>query len=503
VNIKTDDDDKLDEIVRNALCQPMPQSVEHQLRHRMENVRRHIAEEKSSTFPRPHFGWRYALPLGAAAALVVAVLSWLVAPRSSFAFAEVQAAIRKISTVAGTVHYPNAPQNDERGYLSADHKTMRAELPGGLVIVMSPNGQRLLLNTREKVAQLGPGTFPADDDTVRHILLELANVEQTAVRPLGVKETHGRSLVGFIVPSSQRPGIDLRSSIAKRMQTRVWVDPATHLPVMMEQVPLDPSDPVARVIELSTTYALNTPLDNSLFSMTPPAGYRLLKEGDKFPLPPPVLPKGYGPDSLIVNPRQGIGKARFGMSLEQVIEAAGSPDWIEEGREPTPEQEKLMTALKQRRPADSAERLEIGKQLETLYDAGKLTSWSLSYRSLGFELQVNRKNGLEGIMCFGYADPAPGVPAPYMGYFAILNYGASFGAGVMRPFVGRTSEGITVSSAPDEIIAAYGKPTDTMAHKNAKWFVYADHAERERLMIFGFVDGKINLMHFVTQKKER
>jgi hypothetical protein len=103
----------------------------------------------------------------------------------------------------------------------------------------------------------------------------------------------------------------------------------------------------------------------------------------------------------------------------------------------------------------------------------------------------------------GYADRAPDVPAPYMGYFVILNYGESFGAGVMRPFVGRTSEGITVNSTPDEIIAAYGKPTDTTAHKNAKWLIYADHVERERLMMFAFVDGKINLMYFVAEEKKR
>lgn len=203
------------------------------------------------------------------------------------------------------------------------------------------------------------------------------------------------------------------------------------------------------------------------------------------------------------NPKQGIGKARFGMSLEEVIETAGSPDWIEEVRKPTPEQEKLMTALKQKHPKDSAERSENGKQLDALYDAGKLTGWILSYRSLGFELHVDRKNGFQGIQCFGYADPAPGVPAPYMGYFVILNYGESFGAGVMRPFVGRTSEGITVNSTPDEIIAAYGKPTDTQAHKNAKYLTYADHAERERLMMFTFVDGKINLMYFVAEKNTR
>src|SRR6185369_329058 len=112
---------------------------------------------------------------------------------------------------------------------------------------------------------------------------------------------------------------------------------------------------------------------------------------------------------------------------------------------------------------DSAERSENGSQLDALYDAGKLSGWHLSYRSLGFQLQVDQKNGLQGIMCFGYyADPAPSVPAPYMGYFVILNYGNSFSAGVMRPFVGLTSERITINSTPDEVIAAYGKPTDTV-----------------------------------------
>ena len=272
---------------------------------------------------------------------------------------------------------------------------------------------------------------------------------------------------------------------------------------MMEQVPLDPTDALAKVYQHTTTYEVNTHLDNSLFSMTPPAGYRLLKEGEKFPLPPPALPKGFSPDSLVVNPKQGIGNARFGMSLAEVIVAIGSPDEIVEARDPTPEQEKLISTLKQKHAKDSAERSENGKQLDALYDAGKLTGWDLRYRSLGFELQVDQKNGLQAIMCFGYMDTAPSVPAPYMGYFVILNRGDSFGAGLMRPFVGRTAEGITVNSTPDEVIAAYGKPTDTSADKNAKWLIYTEHAERRPLVWYAFVDGKINNMYFVSEEKKQ
>ena len=168
-----------------------------------------------------------------------------------------------------TLPVPNAPHKDEIGYMSADHKAVRAELPGGLVVVMAPDGKRLMLNTRDRVAYIGPGQTPVKEDRVRHILLELAELDGKAVRVLDERVVNGRRLQGFVVPMSP-----LNDKYGKLIETRVWADPTTRLPVVVEHVPIDPNNVVAKVLHSVTTYELNVPLDESLFSLNPPAGYR-------------------------------------------------------------------------------------------------------------------------------------------------------------------------------------------------------------------------------------
>ena len=100
----------------------------------VEPILERIANERITarpTFARPSQpNWRYVFSL-AAALFLVALVTWWTATGSSLAFADVQAAIRKITTVAGKAHYPNAPHRDKIGYMSADHKAVHAELPGG------------------------------------------------------------------------------------------------------------------------------------------------------------------------------------------------------------------------------------------------------------------------------------------------------------------------------------------------------------------------------------
>ena len=283
--------------------------------------------------------WRYVLSLAAALFLVLMV-PWWTATESSMAFADVQAAIRKITTAAGKAHYPNAPHRDRIGYMSADHKAVRAELPGGLVVVMALDGKRLMLNTCDRVAYIGSGQTPVEEGKVRHILLELAELDGKAVRVLDERVVNGRRLQGFVVPMSP-----LNDKFAKLLETRVWVDPTTRLPVVVEHVPIDPNNVVAKVLHSVTTYELNVPLDDTLFSLNPPAGYRLVKEGALFPMPPPVLPKGIDLDSLIVRPKEGIGKARFGMSVDQIYGVLGMPDKTLYSREHSKEIDQLQEQL--------------------------------------------------------------------------------------------------------------------------------------------------------------
>jgi len=454
-----------------------------------------IANEQIAATPRParlsQKNWRYVFSLAAALFLVVMV-PWWTATESSMAFADVQAAIRKITTIAGKAHYPNAPHKDELGYMSAVHRTIRAELPGGLVVVMAPDGKRLMLNTRDRVAYIGSRKTPVEEDRVRHILLELAELDGKAVRVLDERVVNGRRLQGFVVPTSR-----LNDKYAKLIEIRVWVDPTTRLPVVVEHVPIDPNNVVAKVLHSVITYELNVPLDDTLFSLNPPAGYRLVKEGALFPMPPPVLPKGIDLDSLIVRPKEGIGKARFGMSVDQIYGVLGMPDQTLYSREHSKEIDQLQEQLSNQ----EGDKSQLQKQLQDLRDSMLPDSWRLSYQSLGFELIVSREGGFGGLTCYGKEDRINIM----MEHFVIdVSHGKILWGGAPGPFVGRTEEGITVDSTPEDVIEAYGEPTE-ISHaeepdSKAQWLTYID--ENDGRVFFCFVNKIFNNVMIVAPQHD-
>jgi len=472
--------------------EPLPRRFERlssELRRRpslVESVLERIAHERITTTPMSanlrQKNWRYVFSL-AAALFFVALVPWWAATEPSLAFADVKAAILKITTVAGKAHYPNAPHKDELGYMSADHKSVRAELPSGLVVVMAPDGKRLMLNTRDRVAYIGSGqSSPVEEDRVRHVLLELAELDGKAVRVLDDRVVNGRRLQGFIVPVSHLGG-----KFAKLIETRVWVDPTTRLPVVVENVPIDPNNVVAKVFHSVTTYELNVPLEDALFSLSPPAGYRLVKEEEAFPMPPPVLPKGLDVDSLVVQPKLGIGKARFGMSVGQIYEVLGVPDVADFSWESSKEIDQLQKQLSRQ----EGDKSQLQQQLQELTDARKPELWWLSYRSLGFELMVSPEHGFCGCTCYGKSDTIKNM----LGQFVILRNNESFWGGAEGHFAGQIEGGITVDSTPEDVIKAYGKPTEISyaeerPGRKAQWLTYVD--ENDGRMFFAYVNGIFN-----------
>jgi hypothetical protein len=460
----------------------------------VEPVLERIANKQITTTPRSaRFSqrkWRYMFSL-AAGLFLVALVTWWTATGSSMAFADVQAAIRKITTVAGKAHYPNAPHRDRIGYMSADHKAVRAELPGGLVVVMALDGKRLMLNTCDRVAYIGSGQTPVEEDRVRHILLELAELDGKAVRVLDERVVNGRRLQGFVVPMSP-----LNDKYAKLIETRVWVDPTTRLPVVVEHVPIDPNNVVAKVMHSVTTYDLNVPLDDTLFSLNPPAGYRLVKEGALFPMPPPVLPKGIDLDSLIVRPKEGIGKARFGMSVDQIYGVLGMPDKTTFSYEHSSEIDQIQEQLSKQ----EGDKSHLHKRLQDLRDSRLHVGWWLSYQSLGFELTVSREGGFGGLTCYGKMERITSM----MGQFVTLSHGKIFWGEAPGPFVGRTEEGITVDSTPEDVIEAYGEPTE-ISHaeepdSKAQWLTYID--ENDGRVFFCFVNKIFNNVMIIAPQHD-
>lgn len=442
---------EIDELVRRVLCKPVSADVEIQLRQQIEAAGSTWGDRTSYVSVRRLSALRYSACVGIAAALLMLTL-WTYKATSTLAFADVRIALQAVSSVVGKAHYPNAPQNDELGYLSTDHTTLRAELPGDLVVILRPNGERLTLNEREKIAVLSEGQEPVEDTTVRNMLLELSNLPEQNVRSLGEKEIEGRKLAGFQIPTQLRPGL------AKHVETRLWVDPKTNLPVIKEQVPIDPNDPIGQILQVTITYELNKPLNDSLFSMSPPDGYRVVRDMDEFPLPGPIFPKGMDAKSLLIEPKKGIGKAEFGMSLTEVIASIGFPDWI-----------------------------DVLREKADVHEASD--AWLLSYQMLGFQIAVSRDDGMETVMCFGELGATPNT-----GLFDFLMHGESFGAGAMRQFPGKTSRGIGVKSSMAEVKSAYGVPTEVKSNGETKFLTYTNGG----VMIFAFDGVNINNMLFIA-----
>lgn len=108
-----------------------------------------------------------------------------------------------------------------------------------------------------------------------------------------------------------------------RSTTRVWIDSATKLPFRWESTSRDADGGEVRTIHRDFSYGEH--LNQSLFSLTVPAGYEETTEGirlqpllDDLSLQSPVISGA------------GIGPARYGMSAAEVLQAFGQPDEIDE-----------------------------------------------------------------------------------------------------------------------------------------------------------------------------
>jgi hypothetical protein len=307
-------------------------------------------------------------------------------------------------------------------------------------------GQQLVLNPKTKTARAEDGSrgvnsmhIPGQFATPREFLDKLADIEQANVARLGEREFDGRKLVGFVLP---------RDKFAKNTQMlcHLWVDPQTRLPIRYEFLPEDQGNLAASFLHYTLTFTFNRPLDASLFRLLPPEGYTLLHGGlevsylDQLPLPP----KDEKLASPVVVPGAGIGPARFGMSVEQVIEVLGRPDNASDHGEPTAEEARQLDETFQRASKEADEKgLKGPEKRHFVSEATNSLSITqrapdgmcLDYISRGFELIVLKDQGLVRIFCYGE------------------NAGK-------RPFTGKTSKGIGIGATVQEIENAYGPPSD-------------------------------------------
>lgn len=376
---------------------------------------------------------RYTAAMIVISIFVVGVVVWMRAgvPATALAFAEVQEAVRNVKTAVVVVEYPDYPHRDHRLLLRRDSQSARTEWANGLVWIRNGReGKMLVLNPEAKTAVYIPSSL--GDVSTAEMLDKMARIEEEAVRPLGRRELDGRTLVGFVV--------DVHGNMEGKMKAHVWVDPDSRLPVRVESKPMDPKDIEAALVgNVVMQLSCNEPLDASLFSVTPPEGYTLSdhRSGVVY-MPVPPAPG----DSKLASPTvtfgRGIGKARFGMSVDEVVDVLGRPEEASPYGSFSPEKERALEQAYKEAAAkglDDFERNKLLTKVQRSFRDEKLQreGMALKYQGRGFELQVCDTEGLKFVQC--HAPPQ-----------------------LTRGFTGRTSRGIGMGATREQIEEAYGKP---------------------------------------------
>jgi outer membrane lipoprotein-sorting protein len=373
---------------------------------------------------------RYATGLTALAALILALLFCLrpTGLGNGLAYGEVQKAVRQVKTVILDWHHPKTPHRDFREFHSRDTNRVRFEYPNGFVRISDgKEGKVLALNPQSKTAVLMHGS--RGDSSLGELMDDLLHMEQEATRPLGERRIDGRKLVGFELKPVEYQPPDTRRT--------VWVDPQTRLPMRAECVPLDPENPRTASLHAIVSLRFDEPLEPELFSLTPPSGYTLSETAPlEMPTPPP--PDDEESAAPVIKPQVGIGTARFGMTRDEVIAALGEPQDISKYWHPTPEQNRVVEEAMKKAREENLDPFEQQRLLNEAYSKFDPTKRKpggvrLKYGDRGFILSVANDGGFKGIQCYAHH---PG----------------------MRPFTGKTAEGIGIGATAEEIERTYGPP---------------------------------------------
>ncbi|MFV1968501.1 MAG: outer membrane lipoprotein carrier protein LolA [Pirellulaceae bacterium] len=339
-----------------------------------------------------------------------------------------------------------------RGLAETFNAQSSLERSNGVMVVLTDTkrGRLLALNTRKKVAGFQSAVRGLGDHlhsssrrwpSPRGFLDYLAGIAASAVESLGEQQIAGRNLVGFELP---------RDQFAQDCGLRlcIWVDPRTQLPVRFEMVPDDPDDLAASFLQYIITFTFNKRLDDSLFQLTVPEGYRVLEDDapslwdtvweTTVPLPPHDKKLA----SPVVELGVGIGGARFGMTLKRVLDVLGPPDNAFAQIEYTAKEQKEVDATYKKATKEAAEKgLNKAEQRRYVNEATNRLDLNhrpadgvtLEYLSRGYVVIVTKEQGLLRIFCDG-------------------------GSPNMRPFTGRTAKGIRMGATVEQIEKAYGPP---------------------------------------------
>ena len=355
----------------------------------------------------------------------------------SFAFGDVQKAIG--ATKSMTYRFVIINGDDDPIVIKAWHlgpDRSRFEGSDGEVQVVNVKDEAMMRVLRVNRTALIESLYPSpefskmmDDSFAR-----FRNLPEKASRRIGEREYKGRKVIEFLVKLDDR-------------DYTVTVDSQTKLPVRMEFATEKLAATGRRHRVLFTDFVFDSPLDESLFALTPPPGYRV----ERRPLPKSEA-AARDDSSLVVSPETGIGSAQFGMTEEQIVQALGKPDRSGTTESTMPPQTRTGRFSKPQ----------------------TYVSTELDYASRGFQLSVSSKfrigqseypgYGLLSIRVFNQVDQVP----------------------TFRDFQGRTREGIRLGATPDDVLKVYGEPDSKMQNGSFRGLSYL-----KRGWSFEFRHGKL------------
>jgi len=137
------------------------------------------------------------------------------------------------------------------------------DLEKGKTLLLVPNQKTATVTTlTNRRKEMGAGDWFLD---IRSLLLDARDTPGLKWEPLGAKDIDGRRAVGY-----RLSGPGLRDRWPRGMGVSLWGDPKTGLPVRIE---IESRDPGMEYKLSLSGFVLNVDLDESLFSVEPPAGY--------------------------------------------------------------------------------------------------------------------------------------------------------------------------------------------------------------------------------------
>lgn len=322
---------------------------------------------KSASRASSPFFSRYSLFAAAVVFAMVAggfaLLPW--ESSSQKAFAQMQAAIRKLNSVAFELTLYSGDKLTGRGQVNYS-KAGDARVDSGLVshVLNVANNEYMTVDHAKQAVTIQP-------------VYDMAEIQAKIAGEFGAIQNLGPipSTTMRTVTNEGKPAKEFKSVWDGSVAT-VLVDAKTNLPMKIE-VDRGKSQDGQPIREIAMNFQFNVNLPESSFAIVPPKGYDVKRIERRDPI--------RSSENLVLTIGQGVGPVRFRMSLQDVRNQLGDPDSFDS--------KPAMVA-----ELDENEQLKLPMKLVPA-EPPQLVG-VMQYRSLGLQIELSSIEGVEWIRCY-------------------------------------------------------------------------------------------------------